>query len=181
MSNALEVLAELQNHRLPDNWALQIGKKTLVRLILEAAEGIEIGGTGAGSAAGAGDAFRPTMMLTLLTYCYAAGVYGSGDIELEIRRDRMTRYLCAKSYPDIDAIRSFRRRHRAKIKQCLAALLCRVWELRSSGDAPRPSDDLYVSYSLRRWTDVIPAPNFDREAEARITRAVLADSMALDV
>ena len=36
------------------------------------------------------------MMLTLLTYCYATGVYGSTDIELNMQHDRMIRYLCAQ-------------------------------------------------------------------------------------
>jgi transposase len=181
MSNSLEISPACQTHWLPDDLSLYIGKKTLVKLILEAAEGIDAGWTGAGAEAIDSHAFQPAMMLTLLTYCYATGVHGSADIELEIRRDRMTRYLCAKTYPDLDAIRSFRRQYRLKLKQCLAAVLCRVWELRFCGDDAEPIDGRYIGTSPSRWTDAMPVPKFDSEAEERITRAVRADSMALDV
>jgi len=166
---------------LPNDLSLYIGKKTLVKLILDAAPQIRAGAAECeGPAEGA--VFQPAMMLTLLTYCYATGVYGSGDIELNIRRDAMTRYLCAKAYPDMDMIRSFRRDNRLKIKQCLAGVLRRVWELRFCGDDAEPIEGhSYLDSSLSRWTRAMPAPDFNDEAEERMTRAVHADSMALDV
>lgn len=66
------------------------------------------------------DSHRPQMLLTLLSYCYAAGICGSEDIEWAVENDRMVRYICARAYPDWLAIRRFRRRNREWLKQCLA-------------------------------------------------------------
>jgi transposase len=182
MPRLLSTSSETRNNALPDDLSLYIGKKTLVKLILEAVEGIDMGESRLGAVASEQVVVQPAMMLTLLTYCYAAGVYGSMDIELNIRRDQMTRYLCAKTYPDIDVLRSFRRDCRLKIKQCLTLVLRRVWELRFCGDDAEPIGGLsYVGSSLGRWSGTRPAPNFSSEAEERIARAIRADSMALDV
>jgi len=71
----------------------------------------------------------PRAMITLLTYCYSTGVFGSRDIELQINRDRMVRYLCANTYPDWNVIRAFRRQYRDKIQHCLERVVGIVREL----------------------------------------------------
>lgn len=181
MPKPLSILSGTGNNALPDDLSLYIGKKTLVKLILEAVDGIDVGAR-AGGVTSETVVVQPAMMLTLLTYCYATGVYGSMEIELNIRRDQMTRYLCAKTYPDIDELRSFRRDCRQIIKHCLAAVLRRVWELRFCGDDAEPIGGLsYVGPSLGRWAGMRPAPDFSNEAEERIAWAIRADSMALDV
>jgi hypothetical protein len=122
------------------------------------------------------------MMLTLLTYCYATGVYGSADIELAIERDQMTRYLCARTYPDLDVIRGFRRLNLGEIKQCLAAVLKRAWELRfAEDDAPSGERKPCAGASRNRWIRSDPAPDFAKEAEQRVAQAIRDDSMTLDV
>jgi transposase len=182
MPNVLSIPSDTRNRALPNDLSLYIGKKTLVKLILEAVEGVDMGGYRPGTMSSAGVVVQPAMMLALLTYCYATGVYESMDIELNIHRDQMTRYLCAKTYPGVDVLRSFRRDGRLKISQCLATVLRRVWELRFCGDDAEPiGGPSYIDFSLSRWTGVKPAPNFVNEAEERIAWAIRADSMALDV
>jgi hypothetical protein len=70
--------------------------------------------------------FRPHMMLTLLSFCYASGYYGSQDIEHAIANDKTVRYVCARTYPDAKAIRRFRRQHRPALDQCLRYVLFRA-------------------------------------------------------
>ena len=62
---------------------------------------------------GCGDEqFPPQMMLALLIYCYANGVFGSRRIERATYRDVSVRYLCAgEHHPDHDTICTFRRRN----------------------------------------------------------------------
>lgn len=59
------------------------------------------------------------MLLALLTYCYAAGVYASEDIHWMCRRDSGARYLCANSWPDERSLRRFRRQWRPLVQACL--------------------------------------------------------------
>src|SRR5262245_46550195 len=77
------------------------------------------------------------MLLTLLTYCYAVGIYGSQDIEVRAKNDRTVRYLCANNVPDWNSIRAFRRRNRLLVQGCLASLLslARAWEKSNPQDS----------------------------------------------
>jgi len=59
---------------------------------------------------GTGDAqFPPHMMLSLLIYCYANGIFSSRKIERATYRDVAVRYLTADTHPDHDTICKFRR------------------------------------------------------------------------
>jgi transposase len=59
---------------------------------------------------GTGDRqFPPHMMLALLIYSYANGVFSSRKIEQSTHRDVVMRYLSADTHPDHDTICTFRR------------------------------------------------------------------------
>ena len=166
---------------LPDDLSVYIGKKTLVKLILEAIEVLNAPASGGEAVATGNPDFQPAMMLTLLTYCYATGVYASTDIEISMQHDRMIRYLCAKNYLNLPVLREFRRYSRDRIKECLATVLRRVWELRFCDEDACPmaaASDPGASFG--RWLNRRSTPDFTAEAEQRIVRAVRADSMAMD-
>ena len=166
---------------LPDDLSVYIGKKTLVKLILDAIEGLRARAARCESPASGHPEFQPAMLLTLLTYCYATGVYASTDIELGMQHDQMIRYLCAKNHLNLPMLREFRRYSRDRIKDCLAIVLQRVWELRFCDEdaCPMPAA-ANPGASFGRWLDLRPTPDFEAEAEQRIVRAVRADSMAMD-
>jgi hypothetical protein len=76
------------------------------------------------------------MLLTLLTYCYAAGIYGSEDIEWACEHDVTVRYICANTLPTQDNIRRFRRANRPWVEACL------VWVYGKACAAEATSPDL---------------------------------------
>jgi len=161
---------------LPDDLSLYLGKKTVVKLVLDAVQLVVGESVDYTWFAQGGKTFQRPMMLTLLTYCYATGAYGAVDIELNTRHDQMTRYLCARTYPDIDAIRGFRRLNRPQIRECLAVVLKRAWELRFSDEqAGNRSDSDPGNWQTLKFTEPLT-----REAEERVARAVRTDSMTLD-
>src|SRR6266540_2499539 len=147
MTIALPTTVVRDGNFLPDDLSLYIGKKTLVKLILEVIEDLNARSSGRQDIETGNPNIRPAMMVTLLAY------------------------LCA--------IRSFRRYHRERISRCLTAVLGRVWELRFRGEDAVPIGS--GSGSVSRWIGQTATPDFRREAEQRITRAVRADSMAMDV
>ena len=53
--------------------------------------------------------YHPRMMLALLVYCYANGIFGSRRIERATYRDIGVRYVAANCHPDHDTICTFRR------------------------------------------------------------------------
>ena len=182
MTTTSHMVPSREGTRLPNDLSLYIGKKTLVKFILEAIEETNLPSVNRENSEPVDTVLAPVMMLTLLTYCYATGVYSATDMELGIESDQMIRYLCARNYPDIFEIGLFRRYNRARITQCLKAVLRRVWELRFCGEDAEPIRGVACFASLpARWTDPNLPPDFQREAEQRIARAVRADSMALDV
>src|SRR5260370_35428109 len=65
------------------------------------------------------------MMLALLIYCYANGIFLSRRIERAAYRDLGGRFLTGDTHPDHDAICSFRRQN----EKLIAKFFVRVWEL----------------------------------------------------
>ena len=53
--------------------------------------------------------YHPRMMLALLVYCYANGIFGSRRIERATYRGIGVRYVAANCHPDHDTICTFRR------------------------------------------------------------------------
>ena len=80
----------------------------LVHFVIEAVEGLDLGAFKV-NAKGSGSAqYPPHMMLSLLVYCYANGVFASRRIERATYRDIGASYLTADRHPDHDTICKFR-------------------------------------------------------------------------
>ena len=95
----------------------------LATFVLEAVETTDLTGAhvnhrGTGSAE-----YPPAMMLALLIYCYATGVFSSRKIERATYDSISVRYLCANEHPDHDTIAKFRRRNHGLVEK----YLCRCW------------------------------------------------------
>lgn len=80
-----------------------------VHFVIEAAESVPVEKFKV-NVRGTGDAqYHPHLMLALLIYCYANGVFGSRRVERATYRDVAVRYVCANRHPDHDTICTFRR------------------------------------------------------------------------
>ena len=80
---------------------------------------------------GTGDAqFQPAMMLTLLIYCYATGLFSSRRIEHATHQNLSVRFICANTHPDHDTICTFRRKNDALIKETFLKTLLLARELK---------------------------------------------------
>jgi len=95
---------------LPPDLRDWLPESHLVHFILEAVaalplQGFQVNVRGTGS-----KQYPPSMMLSLLIYCYATGRMGSRQIEAATYTDVAVRYLCGGSlHPDHDTICTFRR------------------------------------------------------------------------
>ena len=69
--------------------------------------------------------YPPSMMLALLIYCYANGIFSSRRIERATHRDLGVRFLTGDTHPDHDTICSFRRQN----EKLIAKFFVRVLEL----------------------------------------------------
>jgi transposase len=113
---------------LPEDLSRFLGARGLLRLALDAVQAIDSAGFAPEDRCR--PAYRPQMLLMLLTYCYASRIYGSRDVEWATRYDKTVRYICARTFPDWNALRRFRRRNRALLEQTLAYVFKQSWALK---------------------------------------------------
>jgi Transposase domain (DUF772) len=156
---------------LPSDLGEWFERKELVKLVLEAVEGVDCSLEDGHEAEGEMKTKFP-LLVTLLTYCYATGVYESRQIEFETKRDATLRYLCGNACPDWNILRNFRRFHRGAITQSLVKLFALAWKSHF-GFELRPEGKGRETFQF--WVIDFPA-----EAAERIDRAIRCDSMALD-
>lgn len=120
-------------------------------------------------------------ILATLAYAYAIGLYGSEDIEEQQRIEPGLRYLSTGLDLDSPTIRRFRRAHRGPLSVVLLWLLRSCLAAREGSGQPavapvaRPTPTAALA-GLDPWMEFCAA-----EAEARLTRAVFTDSMAMDL
>ncbi len=75
------------------------------------------------SAPGGKSQYHPRLLLALLIYCYANGLFSSRRIERATHRDLGVRYVAANLHPDHDTIAAFRRANRAAIEAAFLQVL----------------------------------------------------------
>lgn len=100
-----------QRFLLPPDLKDWVADDDLAHFVCEAVERVDmaafhISRTGSGKAQ-----YHPRMMLALLIYCYASGIFSSRRIERATYRDISVRFIAANTHPDHDTIATFRRRN----------------------------------------------------------------------
>ncbi len=89
---------------LPPDLRDWIPEDDLAHFVIEAVDrvgmsGFKVNHRGTGSAQ-----YHPRMMLALLIYCYANGIFSSRRIERATHRDIGVRFVAANQHPDHDTI-----------------------------------------------------------------------------
>ena len=74
--------------------------------------------------------YHPRMMLALLIYCYANGIFSSRRIERATHRDIGVRFVAANVHPDHDTIATFRRDNLAAFGESFLQVLLLAKELK---------------------------------------------------
>jgi transposase len=95
----------------------------LVHFIINAAETMNLTALSVNRRGTGDERYPPRMMLALLIYCYANGVFGSRRIERATYRDLAVRYQTGDTHPDHDTICSFRRANGEVIKAAFLEVL----------------------------------------------------------
>lgn len=130
MSTKFVSINRNQPFLLPPDLRDWIPKDDLVHFVIEAVDGLDLSAfkvneKGTGSAQ-----YPPHMMLSLLIYCYANGIFSSRRIERATYRDIAVRYLTCDTHPDHDTICTFRRENFDAVAACFLHVLELARELR---------------------------------------------------
>ncbi len=102
----------------------------LVHLLIDAVEKLDLRQIKVNTR-GTGDAqYPPAMLLALLVYSYATGVFGSRRIEQSTYDNVAVRLLTADTHPDHDTICTFRRENKALFSESFVKVLQLAQELK---------------------------------------------------
>ena len=114
---------------LPPDLRDWVADDDLAHFIVEAVERVDMAAFSV-SRTGSGKAqYHPRMMLALLVYCYASGIFSSRRIEQATYRNVSVRFIAADSHPDHDTIAKFRRENGPAFETAFAHILLLAKEL----------------------------------------------------
>src|SRR6266567_4705066 len=103
-----------------DEW---LPEKHLARFVVEVIDGLELSAM-VGSYRGSGSAsYHPAMLLGVLVYGYATGVFSSRKLERATYDSVAFRFIAANDHPDHDTIAAFRRRFLKEIEALFVQVL----------------------------------------------------------
>lgn len=108
---------------LPVDMREWVREDDLAHFILEVIWGVDMGRAQVNARGTGSEQYPPGMMLAVLIYCYASGVFSSRLIELQCHRNLSVRYLAGNTHPDHDTICKFRRENEALIKEAFREVL----------------------------------------------------------
>ena len=103
-----------------DEWLPQ---RHLARFVVEVIEGLDLRAM-TGSYRGSGEAsYHPRLLLGLIIYGYAIGVFSSRNLERATYDSVAFRFIAANEHPDHDTIATFRRRFLEQIEALFVQVL----------------------------------------------------------
>ena len=94
---------------LPPDLRDWVAEDDLVHFVIAAVERLPLSRFKVNEKGCGDEQYPPHLLLALLVYCYANGIFSSRRIERATYRDVAVRYLCADTHPDHDTICAFRR------------------------------------------------------------------------
>ena len=97
---------------LPPNLRDWVPSNHLAHFILDAVEALDLRQVRVNERGTGSKQYPPSMLLSLLLYSYATGIFGSRRIEQSTCDNVPVRMICADTHPDHDTICTFRHRMR---------------------------------------------------------------------
>ncbi len=109
-----------------DEW---LPEKHLGRFVVEVIDGLDLSAM-SGSYRGSGSAsYHPALLLGILVYGYATGVFSSRKLERASYDSVAFRFIAANDHPDHDTIAAFRRRFLKEIEELFVQVLLLAREM----------------------------------------------------
>jgi len=157
----------------------------LARFVAEIADELELGAIYAsyGEKDGRGlSAYAPVMMVRLLLYGYATGVYSSRRIQAKTYEDVGFRYLSADEHPDHSTIAEFRKRHlkalaelfTQALQMCAKAGLVKLGHVAIDGSKIKANASKHKAMSHERLEEA--EQRLRREIESLLAQAEATDA-----
>lgn len=98
-------------------------ERHLARFVVEVVEQLDLDPFIKSYSGRGSKAWHPSLMLSMLFYGYATGVFSSRKLEKATYDSIAFRYICANEHPDHDSINTFRSRFRKEISELFTQIL----------------------------------------------------------
>jgi transposase len=108
---------------LPPDLKDWLPEDDFAHFVVAAVERVRLGVFGVNAQAGGKPQYHPRLMLALLIYSYANGIFSSRRIERASYRDIGVRFVAANTHPDRDTIATFRRANKAAFEAAFLEVL----------------------------------------------------------
>src|SRR5688572_12364294 len=108
---------------LPPDLKDWLPEDDIAHFIVAAVERVRLGAFRTNPQAGGKPQYHPRLMLALLIYAYANGIFSSRRIERATYRDLGVRFVAANTHPDHDTIAEFRRENKAAFEAAFLEVL----------------------------------------------------------
>src|SRR5271169_2950818 len=108
---------------LPPNLRDWVPAGHLAHFILDAVEEMDLRHVRVNERGTGSEQYPPRMLLALLLYCYATGVFSSRRIEQATTDSVPVRMICGDTHPDHDTICTFRRENRSLLQETFVRVL----------------------------------------------------------
>src|ERR1700733_2879291 len=128
-----------QSFLLPPDLKAWLPEDVLAHFVVAAVERVPLGSFLVAGRTGGKAQYHPRLMLALLIYSYANGIFSSRRIERATYRDIGVRFVAANLHPDHDTIAVFRRNTKRLSRRPLCRCCC--WHARADccASVPFPS------------------------------------------
>jgi transposase len=161
-----------------DDWLPQ---KHLARFVVEVIDGLDVSAM-SGAYRGSGSAsYHPRLLLGILVYGYATGVFSSRKLERATYDSVAFRFVAANDHPDHDTIASFRRRFLKEIEGLFVQilLLAREMGLLTMGTVALDGTKIHANASKHSALSYEHAGRIEAQLKAEVAE-LLAKAEAAD-
>ena len=161
-----------------DDW---LPKDHLARFVVDIVDQLDLSALSRQYRAGGSPAYHPSVMLGLLIYGYATGVYASRRIETATHESIAFRYIAANEQPDHDSLCVFRKRFLKQIEALFVQVLCiaRQMKLLKLGTVALDGTKIHANASRHSALSYGHAQKIEAQLEAEV-KQMLARAEAAD-
>ena len=166
---------------LPPSVEDWLPKDHLARFVVDIVDQLDVSGLTRQYRGSGSDAYHPTMMLGLLIYGYASGVYSSRRIQAATYESIAFRYIAANTHPDHDSLCTFRKRFLKEIEALFVQVLgiARQMKLLKLGTIALDGTKIHANASRHSALSYGHAQKIEAQLEAEV-KELLARAEAAD-
>jgi transposase len=161
-----------------DEWLPQ---RHLARFVVEVIDGLDLGAMSRAYRGSGSASYHPAVLLSLLVYGYATGVFSSRKLERATYDSVAFRFIAANDHPDHDTIATFRRRFLKEIAGHFVKvlLLAREMGVLQMGTVALDGTKIHANASRHSALSYEHASEIETQLKAEVTE-LLAKAEAAD-